>query len=74
MEASTDVVALRAHLTAMKKAMTAANTASTDESPVQEEDRQITMRDGDSIAVRICTPKQRPADGCPVLVMYHGGG
>jgi acetyl esterase/lipase len=73
MKATTDVVALRAHLTAMKKAMTAANASSTDESPVCEEDRQIAMRDGDSITIRIYTSKQPPADGSPVLVMYHGG-
>jgi acetyl esterase/lipase len=29
---------------------------------------------GDSITIRIYTPKQRPAGGSPVLVMYHGGG
>ena len=53
--------------------MTAANTTSGDSSPVLEDHRLIRMRDGDFIAVRICTPKQRPADGSPVLVMYHGG-
>jgi acetyl esterase/lipase len=74
MEVTTDVVALRAQLAAAKRAMIAANTTSGDSSPVLEEDRQIRMRDGDFIAIRICTPKQRPADGSPVLVMYHGGG
>ncbi len=74
MDANVDVVALRARLTAMKKGMTAANTGATDESPVREEDRQITMRDGESITIRIHSPKQPHADGSPVLIMYHGGG
>lgn len=74
MDVTTDIVALRAQRAAAKRAMIAANTTSSDSSPVLEEDRQIRMRDGDFIAIRICTPKQRPADGSPVLVMYHGGG
>jgi len=39
-----------------------------------EEDRQIKVRDGSSIAVRIHSPKKRPSDGCPIFVVYHGGG
>jgi acetyl esterase/lipase len=74
MEATTDLVALRAHLAAAKRVMMAANTTSDDSNPVVEEDRQIPMRDGDLITVRIYTPKQRPAHDSPVLVMYHGGG
>src|SRR5450432_4238856 len=74
MEATTDVVALHALLTAAKKAMTAANTSSAEESLVREEECQIAMRDGGSIAIRIYTPKSPPVDGSPVLIMYHGGG
>ncbi|CZT08170.1 related to Putative sterigmatocystin biosynthesis lipase/esterase STCI [Rhynchosporium graminicola] len=39
-----------------------------------EEDTQILVRDGSSIAVRIHKPKSPPKDGCPIFVVYHGGG
>ena len=39
-----------------------------------EEDRQIPVRDGSSITVRIHSPKSPPKDGSPVFVVYHGGG
>jgi acetyl esterase/lipase len=39
-----------------------------------EEDRQIPVRDGSSITVRIHKPKVLPEDGCPIFVVYHGGG
>lgn len=39
-----------------------------------EEDRTIPVRDGASIKVRIHKPKSLPEDGCPILVMVHGGG
>jgi acetyl esterase/lipase len=74
MEATTDVVALHAHLTAAKRAMIAANTSSIEESPVREDDRQIAMRDSESITIRIYASKDTPVDGSPVLVMYPGGG
>lgn len=41
---------------------------------VDEEDRQIPMRDGTSITVRIHKPTTPPAGGSPVFVVYHGGG
>ncbi|KXH57760.1 hypothetical protein CSAL01_05911 [Colletotrichum salicis] len=42
--------------------------------PYVEEDINITVRDGASIAVRIHKPKAVSEDGCPVLVAFHGGG
>ena len=39
-----------------------------------EEDRQIPVRDGSSITVRIHKPKTPPKNGCPIFVVYHGGG
>lgn len=51
--------------------MTGANTG---EETYTEEDIQIPVRDGSTIAVRIHKPKNLPKDGCPVFVVYHGGG
>ena len=42
--------------------------------PYTEEDRQITVRDGASITIRIHKPRSAPVDGCPGMVMCHGGG
>ena len=39
---------------------------------VKEEDRQITMRDGQQITVRIHSPEKPAAGGSPLGVMYHG--
>ncbi|KAL0932936.1 lipase 2 [Colletotrichum truncatum] len=41
---------------------------------VREEDRKITTRDGYEITVRIYTPVKAPAEGSPLIVMYHEGG
>lgn len=41
---------------------------------IAEEDLKISLRDGMKIAVRIHQPKMIPRDGCPALVMFHGGG
>jgi acetyl esterase/lipase len=41
---------------------------------VIEEDRQIPMRDGALITVRIHSPKDPQEGGSPVFVVYHGGG
>ncbi|KAI1378832.1 putative lipase/esterase [Hypoxylon crocopeplum] len=41
---------------------------------VSEEDRKITVRDGSEITVRIYRPVEKPADGSPLVVMYHEGG
>ena len=39
-----------------------------------EEDKQIPVRDGTSITVRIHSPKIPTKDGSPVFVVFHGGG
>ncbi|KAI1774560.1 putative lipase/esterase [Hypoxylon cercidicola] len=41
---------------------------------VREEERKIPMRDGTEIPVRIYRPVQQPAEGSPLVVMYHEGG
>ena len=58
----------------MKKQQLAANTALLGEVSFVEEDRQIPVRDGSSIGVRIHRPKVPPSGGSPVFVVYHGGG
>ncbi|KAH7336299.1 Alpha/Beta hydrolase protein [Rhexocercosporidium sp. MPI-PUGE-AT-0058] len=73
LNASTDIQELRAVLAAKKQELTAAN-QSEGEALYVEEDRQIPVRDGSSIAVRIHKPKSPPKDGCPIFVVYHGGG
>jgi hypothetical protein len=67
-----DIPTLRAALLARKREMTDVN--STGEVSYVEEDRQITVRDGSSITVRIHKPKTASKDGCLVFVVYHGGG
>ncbi len=44
------------------------------EVPYTEVDYQIQVRDGNNITIRIHKPKARPEDGCPIFVVYHGGG
>lgn len=65
---------LRERLAALKKSMTASTTSTNSDVTHQEPDKSIEMRDGTSIAIRIHSPKQPAADGCPGLVIYHGGG
>ncbi|TVY13549.1 AB hydrolase superfamily protein B1A11.02 [Lachnellula arida] len=67
-----DIPTLRATLLAQKRKLT--ESQSTGEVTYIEEDRQIPVRDGASIAVRIHKPKVLPKDGSPVFVVYHGGG
>ena len=40
---------------------------------VREEDRQIPVRDGAEIGVRVYTPTKPPEKGSPLIVMYHEG-
>lgn len=48
--------------------------ALTDERVIQE-DRQIPVRDGSTIGVRIYRPRDQPSTGkSPLIVTYHGGG
>lgn len=41
---------------------------------VEETDQLIPTRDGAEIRIRIYTPNQPPAEGSPLIVMYHEGG
>ncbi|KAI1459952.1 putative lipase/esterase [Annulohypoxylon moriforme] len=41
---------------------------------VSEEDRKIPVSDGAEITVRIYRPVEKPAQGSPLIVMYHEGG
>jgi acetyl esterase/lipase len=67
-----DVQKLRAAILERRREIAAAN--STGEVSYVEEDRQIPVRDGSSITVRIHKPKTPAKDGCPIFVVYHGGG
>jgi acetyl esterase/lipase len=69
-----DVFALRKRLAATKKSATIAASANSAVATFVEEDREALMRDGASIKVRLHSPKSPSADGCPGLVIYHGGG
>ena len=72
LDSAEDLFKLREHLAAMKRSLSAAN--STEQISYVEADREIPMRDGKSIAIRIHSPKSRQEDGHPGLVLYHGGG
>lgn len=41
---------------------------------VTEHEQHVIMRDGFTGVVRIYQPRDTPADGSPLFVMYHGGG
>jgi acetyl esterase/lipase len=41
---------------------------------VVEEGRNIPVRDGSTIPIRVHSPSKRPAGGSPLVVNYHGGG
>ncbi|KAL2068785.1 hypothetical protein VTL71DRAFT_15123 [Oculimacula yallundae] len=71
----TDIPALRALAFEKKKAFNDERESSS-LGPVSyvEEDREIPARDGSSIPIRIHKPKSPPKDGCPIFVVYHGGG
>lgn len=69
---STNIPELRAKLLAAKRAFTISNTS--DEATYVEVERDIPVRDGSSITVRIHSPKSPPKDGSPIFVVYHGGG
>jgi acetyl esterase/lipase len=67
-----DIPKLRAAILERRREIAAAN--SKGEVSYVEEDRQIPVRDGSSITVRIHKPKTPAKDGCPIFVVYHGGG
>jgi acetyl esterase/lipase len=73
LDVNSDIFEYRAKLAAMKAARKAATPQPTIPN-YEEEDRQIRMRDGTHITVRIHRPKQLPGGGSPVFVVYHGGG
>lgn len=41
---------------------------------VKETDHQVAMRDGHKITCRVYQPETPPANGSPLIVIYHGGG
>lgn len=68
-----NVPELRKSLLEAKRQLTIANTAA-GEAIYLEEEREIPVRDGSSIKIRIHSPKKSPLNGSPVFVVYHGGG
>ena len=71
---NSNIHAVRVELAVRKAALKAAQSQDGKEVTYVEEDRQIPMRDGTTITIRIHKPKHPPADGSPVFVVYHGGG
>lgn len=68
-----EVAELRQVLADLKRRMAAAM-GKNDNSNVHETERQIPVRDGSEIMVRIHSPTKPPADGSPLAVIIHGGG
>jgi acetyl esterase/lipase len=66
---NSDIFKFRAKLASMRAVETLPTSAN-----YEEEDRQIPVRDGACITVRIHRPKKPPVEGSPVFVVYHGGG
>ena len=73
LNADTDIVELRKTLLKRKQELTKVNSAEGEVNYI-EEDREIPVRDGSFINVRIHSPKSPPKDGSPIFVVYHGGG
>lgn len=38
------------------------------------QDIKIPLRDGHEVDARVYTPKDAPSDGCPGIIVFHGGG
>ncbi|KUJ23210.1 alpha/beta-hydrolase [Mollisia scopiformis] len=72
--ADSDIPKIRQQLITRKRQMTALTESAEKKEKYVEEDRQIPVRDGTTIAVRIHKPKNPAKDGCPIFVVYHGGG
>lgn len=72
--ADSDIPKIRQQLINRKREMTALTQAADGEGSYIEEDRQIPVRDGTTITIRIHKPKNPAEDGCPIFVVYHGGG
>lgn len=69
---SGDVMDLRNMVFSSKQALNAVQGGEME--GVKEEDITVPARDGYAIPVRIHKPTSPPADGSPLVVMYHGGG
>ena len=58
----------------LRAAMTAPETSPPTHESVTQEDRQIPVRDGSTIGIRIYRPRTPSQSGSPLMVTYHGGG
>lgn len=67
----TDIYAIRDMMATRRASQLRVNPA---EKPHTEEDARIPTRDGNTIAARIYKPRNAPGDGCPGMIVYHGGG
>ena len=65
---------IRQQLLDRKNQMTDLAQTAEEKEAYTEEDIQIPVRGGTTIAVRIHKPKNPATDGCPIFVVYHGGG
>lgn len=66
---STDLYQIRAIIAQMRK-----KSPPPKDKNCIEEDIEVPIRDGNQITVRVHKPLNRPDDGCPGMVVYHGGG
>ena len=71
-----DIFQLRAYIakSKLKAQLLAPPPPPEEELPYIEADRRIPVHDGTYIRLRIHSPKTPPKDGCPIFVVYHGGG
>jgi acetyl esterase/lipase len=72
LDATTDLQALRTTLREKKVALI--KLLDQEMNSVVEQDRQITVRDGTSITIRIYKNEKTASDARPVFIMLHGGG
>ena len=67
----TDLQAFRAMIAQMRQSQQKPDPASL---PYTQEDFQVPVRDAHKTTVRVYKPREIPADGCPGLIVFHGGG
>ncbi|KAK3683033.1 hypothetical protein LTR37_020631 [Vermiconidia calcicola] len=67
-----DIESLRQWISAAKQATSAVMGGNFE--TVKETDHQVSMRDGAEITCRVYSPEKPPADGSPLVVLFHGGG
>lgn len=67
----TDIAAMRSAIAKMRQEQQKPDPSTL---PHIEEDIKIPLEDGLQTDARVYTPREMPADGCPGMVVFHGGG